>query len=202
MTSARPITARRLDLLYLIFFTIHIPVILLIDIVPFYPEAWAPSASVTIRKYYISTYRDRFFIDPPPWFKTYAVLEAIYHLPISLWMLGALVQGWYKPLRTMLMKLTHMPDHQLLPVHLLIFGVQTGITTLTCLVEMLNWQGYTNEEFGRLCSLYVPYLAVGTNPSPFLEGLSVALTGPTVILMTVDAFLRLKRVLAIKAKQS
>lgn len=46
-------------------------------------------------------------------------------------------------------------------MNLLVFGVETAVTTLTCLVEMLSWQGYTNEELGRLCSLYVPYLVVG-----------------------------------------
>ena len=60
--------------------------------------------------------------------------------------------------------LTQDTDHQLVAPHLLIFGVQTGITTLTCLVEMLSWQGYTTEELGRLCSLYVPYLVVGMHP--------------------------------------
>ena len=46
-----------------------------------------------MRKYYIETYRDRFFVQPPPWFKVYVFLEGLYHLPISLWMLGALVNG-------------------------------------------------------------------------------------------------------------
>ena len=96
VVTPKPLTARRFDLLYLVFFIIHIPVIIFIDIVPFYPEQWVPSVSVTLREYYVSTYRDRFFITPPPWFKSYAVLEAVYHLPISLWMLGALVQGSYK----------------------------------------------------------------------------------------------------------
>ena len=32
-----PLLSRKLDILYLIFFTIHIPVILLVDIVPLYP---------------------------------------------------------------------------------------------------------------------------------------------------------------------
>jgi EXPERA (EXPanded EBP superfamily) len=53
-------------------------------------------------------------------------------------------------------------------VNLLVFGIETAVTTLTCLVEMLSWQGYTNEELGRLCSLYVPYLVVGKVSSPFI----------------------------------
>ena len=106
------------------------------------------------------------------------------------------------PPDTLLTTLMHTPDHQLLPVHLLVFGVQTGITTLTCLVEMLNWQGYTNEALGRLCSLYVPYLAVGMDSLSWLSHHMMILTTVIATLMSVDAFLRLKRVLEVKVKQN
>jgi cytochrome c oxidase subunit IV len=59
-----------------------------------------------------------------------------------------------------------------LAIHLLIFGVATTITTLTCLVDMLSWPGYSRREHINLCSLYVPYLVVA-------------------VIMTIDAFSRL-----------
>jgi hypothetical protein len=56
------------------------------------------------------------------------------------------------------------PDHVLVPVNLLMFGMETGITTLTCLIEMMSWReryGYSGEEMGRLMGAYAPYLLVG-----------------------------------------
>ena len=97
MVAAKPLSARKLDLAYAVFFIIHILVIFLIDIVPFYPESWVPSISVSIRNFYITTYRDRFFISPTPWFKAYLVLEVVYHLPVSLWIIGALAKGSSSP---------------------------------------------------------------------------------------------------------
>ena len=115
-----------------------------IDLVPFYPKTLVPPISQTIREFYITTYRDRFFIEPSNWFKVYIGLEGLYHLPITLWMLQALPK-----------------DDPMLPLHLLVFAMETGITTLTCLVEMLSWEGYTSQEVMRLGTLYGPYLAFG-----------------------------------------
>ena len=121
--------------------THHVTVI---DLVPFYPKTLVPRFSQTIRDFYITSYRDRFFIEPSNWFKMYIALEGLYHLPITLWMLQALPK-----------------DDPMLPLHLLIFSLETGITTLTCLVEMLSWNGYTSQEIVRLSTLYGPYLAFG-----------------------------------------
>ncbi|RMD40621.1 hypothetical protein DV735_g4513, partial [Chaetothyriales sp. CBS 134920] len=144
MFQQRPPLYRRLDNLYFVFFLIHIPVMLLIDLVPFYPSALVPAISQTIRKFYIETYRDRFFVAPPNWFRVYLGLEGVYHLPITIWMLRALPN-----------------NHPMLPLQLLIFGLETSLTTLTCLVEMLSWEGYTSEEVTRLAMLYGPYLGFG-----------------------------------------
>jgi len=54
-----------------------------------------------------------------------------------------------------------MPDDALVPLHLLAFALETALTTLTCAVEMVSWEGYTKEEVGRLCGLYLPYLGLG-----------------------------------------
>ncbi|RMZ79251.1 hypothetical protein DV737_g3517, partial [Chaetothyriales sp. CBS 132003] len=147
MSEARPLLSRRLDMLYFVFFLIHMPVMLLIDLVPFYPSALVPAISQTIRKFYIESYRDRFFIAPPNWFRVYLGLEGVYHLPITIWMLRALPN-----------------DHPMLPLQLLIFALETSLTTLTCLVEMLSWEGYASEEVTRLTLLYGPYLGFGELP--------------------------------------
>ena len=43
--------------------------------------------------FYIDTYHDRFFVAPPRWFIAYAWMEAVYHLPLSLWVVGGLWRG-------------------------------------------------------------------------------------------------------------
>lgn len=52
-------------------------------------------------------------------------------------------------------------DDPIVPLHLLIFAIETTITTLTSTMEMLSWDGYSAEEQTRLCALYLPYLGLG-----------------------------------------
>lgn len=70
-------------------------------------------------------------------------MEVLYHLPLSLWAIYGLH--------------TNSP---LVPTHLLVYAVQTGVTTGTCIAEALSWQGLTSGEKGNLMGLYVPYLGV------------------------------------------
>ncbi|EXJ81071.1 hypothetical protein A1O3_07359 [Capronia epimyces CBS 606.96] len=153
----RPLTARKLDIVYLAFFVIHIPVMLLVDLAPLQPAFLRPQISYTLRQFYRDHYRDRYFEAPPAWFTAYMYLEASYHLPLSLWMV------WNIP-----------KDHILVPLHLLVFAVETALTTLTCVVDVRAWEGYTAPQRNDLYALYVPYLVVAC-------------------FMGSDAFLRVKR---------
>ena len=47
----------------------------------------------------------------------------------------------------------------LVPVHLIIYAVQTIITTTTCIAEYLSWPISDSEKLS-LGQLYVPYLAL------------------------------------------
>ncbi|RMZ00061.1 hypothetical protein D0860_08124 [Hortaea werneckii] len=96
-----------------------------------------------IRTFYIETYHDRFFSRPPAWFTMYLWLELVYHVPLSFWAVGALLRGDPK-----------------VPAHLLVFAVQTALTTSTCIADYLSWSGYSNAEKIELGKLYVPYLAL------------------------------------------
>jgi hypothetical protein len=115
-----------------------------VDLAPLYPDAFRPQITVDIRTWYIATYKDRFFTDPPVWFRTYMLLEAVYHVPLSLWAVPALLR-----------------DDMLVPVHLLIWACETALTTLTCVVEAMSWEGFTGQEKVALAQLYVPYLLLG-----------------------------------------
>ncbi|KAF2188566.1 hypothetical protein K469DRAFT_703161 [Zopfia rhizophila CBS 207.26] len=99
-----------------------------------------------IRSYYYNTYGDRFFKDPPTWFNTYVLLELIYHLPVTLWAIPALLR-----------------NDPRVPLQLLVFGLETAITTLTCITEMLSWEELTAEQrgLGGLSGMYGGYLALG-----------------------------------------
>ena len=48
-----------------------------------------------VRKFYIDTYHDKFFISPPAWFTMYLWMEALYHVPLSIWAIGALLRGMW-----------------------------------------------------------------------------------------------------------
>lgn len=53
-------------------------------------------------------------------------------------------------------------------MHLLIFGVQAFVTSLTCLVEVWNWPDRSVAEKQQITSLYGPYVALGmSRPSPW-----------------------------------
>jgi hypothetical protein len=48
-------------------------------------------------------------------------------------------------------------ENPLVPLHQLLFSVQTAVTTLTCVVEMFSWQ-YTKFEEIKLCTIYSLYI--------------------------------------------
>ncbi|KAJ6127573.1 hypothetical protein N7523_003185 [Penicillium sp. IBT 18751x] len=135
---------RKRDCAYLIFFATHIPIIFLIDAVPLLPPSMVTSLSHTLRDFYITTYRDKFFSEPPTWFTAFIWMELLYHVPLSLWAVWGLLR-----------------DHPLVPVQLLIFGVQAFVTSLTCLVEVWNWPDRSVAEKQQITSLYGPYVALG-----------------------------------------
>ncbi|KAK3109879.1 hypothetical protein LTR53_016410 [Teratosphaeriaceae sp. CCFEE 6253] len=140
MTS---LLSRKRDLVYLLFFLIHIPVILFVDTFPLYPASVRPDFMQTIRTFYIETYHDKFFTQPPAWFMMYVWFELLYHVPVSVWAIGAILR-----------------DDPRLPIHLLVFATQTAITTSTCIADYLSWSGYSSAEKLELGKLYVPYLAL------------------------------------------
>jgi ABC-type dipeptide/oligopeptide/nickel transport system permease component len=93
MAPTKSIFARKLDLTYVVMFSLQVLIIVAIDIVPFYPVPLQAQSMLDIRQHHIDTYHDRFFTDPPAWFMLYTWLEAVYNLPFCLWVIPALIQG-------------------------------------------------------------------------------------------------------------
>lgn len=52
-------------------------------------------------------------------------------------------------------------DDPLVPLHLLIWSIETALTTLVCVVDVLNWPGYSRDEVLALQQLYIPYFLLG-----------------------------------------
>jgi hypothetical protein len=139
------IWSRKRDLLYLIFFIIHIPTIFMVDAVPLLPTAFQTNLAHQIRAFYIASYQDKFFAQPPPpWFTAFIAMEVFYHAPLSIWAIPALIR-----------------DNPMVPVHLLAFGVQAFVTSLACLVEVWSWADRTVAQKRSITMLYGPYVALG-----------------------------------------
>jgi len=68
----------------------------------------------------------------------------------------------------------------MVPVHLLIYAVQTGVTTLTCVMDYVSWDVPMKVKVD-LGGLYGPYLALS-------------------MIMGVDMFVRLRGVMKGKVK--
>lgn len=52
-------------------------------------------------------------------------------------------------------------DHPLVSLNLLIFALETAVTTLTCVVDISAWEPYTAKQKIDLYSIYVPYFVLG-----------------------------------------
>lgn len=64
------------------------------DISPLYPDSIRPAFLDRIQQFYINTYHDKFFEEAAPaWFTVFIVMEALYHAPVSIWAIGALLRG-------------------------------------------------------------------------------------------------------------
>ncbi|KAF2743434.1 integral membrane protein-like protein [Sporormia fimetaria CBS 119925] len=143
---ATSIWTRKKDLIYLVFFLTHLPVMLAFDLTSYYPSFLKPIWMTEIRTWYISTYGDRFFYNPPSWFPLYTLLELLYHVPLTLWAIPALLR-----------------DDPRVPLALLVFALETTFTTVTCLAEMLSWKELSPAQrgLGGLGGMYGGYLALG-----------------------------------------
>ncbi|BDD56200.1 hypothetical protein MAP00_001675 [Monascus purpureus] len=144
-TTQVSLWSRKTDLLYFIFFLTHVPIIFLIDTVSLFPPSLRTNLSIKLREFYVDSFHDKFFEEPQPvWFTVFIWMELLYHAPLSVWA----VLGLWR-------------DDPLVPVHLLPWAVQAFVTSLTCLVDVWNWEDRTVDEKTNITMLYAPYVALG-----------------------------------------
>lgn len=58
-------------------------------------------------------------------------------------------------------------DTPTLHLNLLVFALQTTLTTAVCIVEYHSWPELTTEEKSNLGGLYIPYLVFGESIDGF-----------------------------------
>lgn len=77
---------RPLDLLFFIYFAVHIPTTLLVDLQAFYPSSWVPDALKQCLEWYVATYKDPFMGSTTPvyWFNSFIACELVAQLPVFI----------------------------------------------------------------------------------------------------------------------
>ncbi|KAM3065488.1 hypothetical protein ACMFMG_011625 [Clarireedia jacksonii] len=137
---ATSIFSRKLDLVYLIYFMTHIPVMFLMDLQTIYPASITPRFLTSIKDFYIETYHDQFFVSPPIYFQLFIWLELVVHVPVSFWAVGALLK-----------------ETPTTPLILLLYSLEVLLTTLVCIYEYLHWPISSAQKWS-LTTLYGPYI--------------------------------------------
>ncbi|OBZ66680.1 Transmembrane protein 97 [Grifola frondosa] len=161
MTATVSLTGRPLDLVYFIFFMIHLPASFLIDLQALYPSSIVPSVVASLPKFYVTMSNDPLIgnalgyfgkNDAYIWFKSFLVLEAFFQVPVFV--LG--LRGLWKGSRSIY-------------VLLLVYAASTTTTTLPCLAVILstpvtsastvaaNVFSITSEQRLLLLSSYIPF---------------------------------------------
>lgn len=65
------------------------------DLQAIYPAHLTPSFMQNLKAFYINTYKDDFFINPPPFFKAFMWSELLFQAPVMIWAVPALYQSEY-----------------------------------------------------------------------------------------------------------
>ncbi|KAH7031657.1 transmembrane protein 6/97 [Microdochium trichocladiopsis] len=159
-STTTPPTSSWLDKVYLVYFAIHIPVMLCVDLVPLYPHSlWVPASAPLhflhdLRAWYLATYADQFFAAPPAvapaFFTFFTLLELVFHFPVSVWAVRRLGGKQLDGAAELV---------------LLVYGIETVLTTACCMFEAYHWDAalVTSEQrVMLLTALYGSYLAVAT----------------------------------------
>jgi len=162
--TTKSLTSRPLDLLYFVFFLIHVPNTILVDCQALYPRHLVPDAIANLPKLYVGMSNDP-LIGPAMgyfgasenyiWFKTFLVLEAFFQFPVFVLGLRGLWNG-----------------SKSIYVLLLVYAASTTTTVLPCLAVLLNTPlasaeilaahtiAITPSQRILLLSSYVPFLLI------------------------------------------
>ncbi|KDN48279.1 hypothetical protein RSAG8_02871, partial [Rhizoctonia solani AG-8 WAC10335] len=161
---ARSLNERPLDLLYFIFFVVHIPATLLMDLQAIIPPGALPSFFQIIPEFYLSISRDPLIAGAMglhgvptqfTWFRTFIMMEGLFQLPVFF--LGLYVLKKNSPYTPILLTLygSHVTT-TVVPV------LTTTLATpiFTSAPDTAPFTSLTASQLTILMASYIPFLAV------------------------------------------
>ncbi|KAG7279754.1 hypothetical protein CRUP_021370 [Coryphaenoides rupestris] len=143
---------RMLELVFFFYFASHIPITLFIDLQALLPDHVYPDALKDLLRWYAEDFKDPMVLDPPIWFKSFVLCEALVQLPFFPVAAYAFFKGGCKWIRT--------------PA--IIYSTHVATTLVPILAHVLSYPfplkphagPQTWEERWTLVSIYAPYLLV------------------------------------------
>ncbi|KAI0333900.1 hypothetical protein GY45DRAFT_1271173 [Cubamyces sp. BRFM 1775] len=160
-----PLAQRPRDLVYFLFFAIHLPATFLVDLQALYPKTWVPGIIANIPKFYVEMSNDPLIgsamgyfgqsqTEAYTWFRSFLMVEAFFQVPVFIVGLRGLWKG-----------------SSSIYVLLLIYAASTTTTTLPCLAVILSTPisptplsaigiSLTAEQSLLLLSSYIPFFLV------------------------------------------
>ncbi|ESK97750.1 hypothetical protein Moror_17376 [Moniliophthora roreri MCA 2997] len=147
-------TSRPLDLVYTLFFLVHIPATLLLDLQAIYPKHLVPSALASLQEWYIDFSGDPLISGMARglgnselrWFQSFVYLEMLFQLPTFIFGAKALIEG----------------KRSIYPL-LCVYGASTATTTYPCLLYITdagNAGTITTFQYSLLLSSYIPFFLI------------------------------------------
>uniref|UniRef100_UPI0037E88963 sigma intracellular receptor 2-like n=1 Tax=Semicossyphus pulcher TaxID=241346 RepID=UPI0037E88963 len=91
---------RVLELIFFFYFASHIPITLFIDLQALLPGYVYPQLLKDLLRWYAEEFKDPMVLDPPEWFKSFIVCEAVVQLPFYLIAAHAFRKGGCRWIRT------------------------------------------------------------------------------------------------------
>lgn len=137
------------DALTYYFFLLHIPITLLVDLSPIYPDSVVFALPRLIRQFYIATFNDPLLSgqsSPGGWFIGFLSLEGSIQLPICMFIVR---KFW-----------SHAEDEIVTRMIILCYSIQVLTTTWGCLSELCSFSTLSRAQLGQLIAFYAPYLAI------------------------------------------
>lgn len=131
------------------FFLLHIPITLLVDLSPLYPDTRLFAVPHFIRNFYLSTFNDPVLSgasDPGGWFKSLLLLEGVVQLPICVFVVVQYARKRQTSLSTRLI--------------ISGYSVQVATATWACIWESMAFTHLSTSEKISQLGFYLPYLIV------------------------------------------
>ncbi|XP_054768729.1 sigma intracellular receptor 2-like [Lytechinus pictus] len=143
---------RFLELLFFVYFAVHIPVSILFDSQAIFPRQWYPDFLVTPKLEYTTQYKDVLFAELPIWYKSFIYVEIFIQFPFFFVAAYAFYKGNCKWIR----------------IPAIVYGAHTATTVIPIVAEIF-FNDFANtttpapstfQERATLVGIYAPFLVV------------------------------------------